>query len=150
MLGGRSWPQLGGKARHLDVIGVNYYFNNQWIHGEGPIDVGHPLYRPFRYLLIDTYARYGRPIFVAETGTEAERRPSWLAYVCAEVEAAMQAGVPVEGICLYPVLDHPGWDDERYCPNGLLQLDRTVHAPLATELAHQRQRFERLLSGGIG
>ena len=32
----------------------------------------------------------------------------------------MQAGVPVEGICLYPVLDYPGWADERHCPVGLL------------------------------
>ena len=132
------------------MIGVNYYANNQWIHGEGPIEVEHALYRPFRYLLIETYARYGRPIFVAETGTEGDRRASWLAYVCAEVEAAMRAGVPVEGICLYPVLDHPGWDNDRYCPNGLLHMERTAHAPLAEELARQRRRFELLFSGAGG
>ena len=116
MIAGRAWPQLGGTPKHLDIVGVNYYFNNQWIHGTGPIDVGHPLHRPFRYLLADTYARYGRPIFVAETGIEAERRPSWLAQIGAEVRAARVAGVPVEGLCLYPVINHPGWDDERHCP----------------------------------
>ncbi|KQT57351.1 MULTISPECIES: glycosyltransferase family 4 protein [unclassified Aureimonas] len=147
MIAGRSWPQIGGCEALLDIVGVNYYFNNQWIHGGPPIDLGHPLYKPFRRILAETYARYGRPIFVAETGIEAERRPAWLAYVCAEVRAAMRSGVPVEGICLYPVLDHPGWDDERYCPNGLLQFEkgegrRTAYAPLAAELQRQRRLFE--------
>lgn len=146
MIAGRSWPQLGGREALLDIVGVNYYFNNQWIHGGPPIDIGHPLYKPFRRILAETYARYGRPIFVAETGIEGDRRPGWLAYVCAEIRAAMAAGVPVEGLCLYPVLDHPGWDDERYCPNGLLQFspgraERGVYGPLAAELARQRQVF---------
>lgn len=143
MLAGRAWPQIGGREALLDIVGVNYYYNNQWIHGGPPIDQGHPLYKPFRTILAETYARYGRPIFVAETGTEGERRPDWLAYVGAEVRAAMRAGVPVEGICLYPVQDHPGWDDARYCPNGLLRFgttarERDAEPALAAELERQR------------
>jgi glycosyltransferase involved in cell wall biosynthesis len=154
MLAGHAWPQLGGRPELLDIVGVNYYSNNQWIHGGPPIDLGHPLYKPFRRILMETYARYGRPIFVAETGTEGDRRPDWLAYVCAEVRAAMRAGVPVEGICLYPVLDHPGWDDERYCPNGLLAFspsplpERAVDAPLARALARERALVAGLASEG--
>ena len=83
---------------------------------------------------------------MSETGTEGARRPSWLRYVADEVAAARRAGVPVEGICLYPVLDHPGWDDERYCPNGLMTLEqdgegRRVDASLARELACQTVVF---------
>jgi glycosyltransferase involved in cell wall biosynthesis len=146
MLAGRAWPQIGGREALLDLVGVNYYFNNQWIHGGPPIDIGHPLYKPFRMLLTETHARYGRPIFVAETGIEGERRAEWLAYVGAETRAAMRAGVPVEGICLYPVLDHPGWDDDRYCPNGLLrfsaELAKRVPEPaVELELARQRRLF---------
>ena len=142
MIAGCAWPQIGGRPGLLDVVGVNYYFNNQWIHGSGPIDVGHPLYKPFRYILRETYARYGRPIFVSETGTEGARRPAWLRYVADEVAAARRVGVPVEGICLYPVLDHPGWDDERYCPNGLMTMEpegegRHLDAALTRELARQ-------------
>ncbi len=142
MIAGHAWPQVGGRPGLLDIVGVNYYFNNQWMHGLGPIDVGHPLYKPFRSILSETYARYGRPLFVSETGTEGGRRPDWLRYVAGEVAAARRAGVPVEGICLYPVLDHPGWDDERYCPNGLMTLEREgegrrVDGPLARELARQ-------------
>ena len=140
LLMGRMWPQIGGAPGYLDVVGVNYYSNNQWIHGGPPIDIGHPLYRPLSDLLFETYARYRRPIVIAETGVEGDRRADWFRYVSAEVTHAQARGVEVEGICLYPIADHPGWDDDRYCPNGLLshQKDgggRTVHGPLATAIA---------------
>jgi hypothetical protein len=120
MIAGRSWPQIGGDPSLLDIVGVNYYPRNQWIHGAAPIDVDHRLYRPLSDLLVETYARHGRPVFVSETGVEEHRRASWLRYVAAEVGRARRRGVPVEGICLYPVLNHPGWDDDRPCHNGLL------------------------------
>ena len=120
LLAGRMWPQIGGAEKYLDIIGVNYYHNNQWIHGGPPIDMDHPLYKPLRTILIETYARYGKPMFIAETGIEGDRRAGWIEYVDAEVRAAVNAGVPIEGICLYPIVNHPGWDDDRACENGLL------------------------------
>jgi glycosyltransferase involved in cell wall biosynthesis len=136
LLGGRLWPQIGGAEHYLDVVGVNYYHNNQWIHGGPPIDLAHSLYKPFRAILMETYGRYGKPIFVAETGIEGLRRPGWLGYICSEVVAAMNAGVPIEGICLYPIVNHPGWDDNRACENGLLSClplgqSRAAYSPLA-------------------
>lgn len=136
LLAGRIWPQIGGAERFLDIIGVNYYHNNQWIHGGTAIDNGHPLYKPLRTILIETYARYGRPIFIAETGIEGERRASWIRYVYDEVRAALAAGVPIEAICLYPIISHLGWDDDRPCENGLLSLERsgaqrTIYQPMA-------------------
>ncbi len=142
LLAGRIWPQIGGRPALLDIVGVNFYHNNQWIHGGPPIDRHHPLYRPFHRILAEIHARYGRPIFIAETGIEGDARPEWLAYVCDEVRQAIAIGVPVAGICLYPVLDHPGWDDDRYCPNGLLHDEglapRRAFAPLAREIARQQ------------
>ena len=32
MLSGRICPELGGRPEYLDLLGVNYYSNNQWIH----------------------------------------------------------------------------------------------------------------------
>jgi hypothetical protein len=58
-------------------------------------------------LLAENYAHYQRPIFVAETGIEDETRPAWMRYICNEVYAAIAAGVPIEGVCLYPILNHP-------------------------------------------
>ena len=77
--------------------------------------------------------------FVAETGTEGDVRAAWFSMMVSEVEAARSAGVPVEGICLYPIIDHVGWDDDRDCPSGLLSSRvvngrREVHAPLAAAI----------------
>jgi hypothetical protein len=146
MIAGRSWPQLGGRPALLDVVGVNYYSNNQWIHEGGSIDEGHPSYKPFRVILTETYARYGRPLLVAETGTEGDRRPGWLSMICDEVAAARLMGIPVEGICLYPILNHPGWDDDRDCHNGLYARasdsgELVRFAPLLSELRKQHARL---------
>ncbi|MCL6652770.1 glycosyltransferase [Agrobacterium rubi] len=135
LLSGRMWPQIGGNKRYLDIIGVNYYFNNQWIHGGPPIDIGHALYKPLGKILIETYARYGRPMLIAETGIENDRRASWFDYVSTQARDAIAAGVPLEGICLYPIANHPGWDDKRACQNGLLSAEvgpdgRDAYAPL--------------------
>ncbi|HET6521688.1 MAG TPA: hypothetical protein VFG47_17985, partial [Geminicoccaceae bacterium] len=48
MLAGWTWPGLGGRPEYLDVIGVNYYSDNQWFLGGKTIELGHPPYRPFR------------------------------------------------------------------------------------------------------
>lgn len=145
MLSGRLRPDLGGKPDHVDVVGVNYYLHNQWIDGDLPIAVDHPAHRPLRDLLAALHQRYGRPLFVAETGIEDDLRPAWLRIIGHEVEAAREAGVPVEGLCLYPVLDYPGWEDERHCRTGLFgYLDpdgtRPLDRPLAAELARQQGR----------
>jgi hypothetical protein len=143
MLAGLAWPQLGGAPHLLDIIGVNYYFNNQWIHGGPPIDIGHADYRPLHRLLMEIYGRYGRPVMIAETGIEFDRRPTWFAYVAQEADMARRKGVPVEGLCLYPILNHFGWDDDRPCQNGLLELEgqaeqRGVYQPLADKLASRQ------------
>lgn len=140
LIAGRMWPQLGGSADLLDIVGVNYYFDNQWIHGGPPMTPEHPLHKPFRILLAETYARYGRPLMVAETGTEGDGRAAWFDAVSWDVMAARRAGIPVEGLCLYPIIDHVGWDNERDGPSGLLEnrlrdATRPVHQPLAGAIA---------------
>jgi glycosyltransferase involved in cell wall biosynthesis len=147
MLAGLSWPQLGGEPRLLDIVGVNYYFNNQWIHGGPPIDIGNDLYRPLHRIMMEIYGRYCRPVMLAETGIEFERRPAWLRYVAAELDLARRKGVPVEGLCLYPILNHLGWDDDRSCQNGLLEMERQgtarkTYRPLEEELARAIRSHE--------
>jgi glycosyltransferase involved in cell wall biosynthesis len=154
MLAGMAWPQLGGEPWLLDIVGVNYYSNNQWIHGGPTLDREHALYRPLHRLLMEIHGRYGRPIVIAETGIEFEARPSWLAYVAGEVDQARTKGVPVEGICLYPILNHLGWDDDRPCQNGLLEHERSsdgraIYRPLADELRLQ-QKKHRARRAAIG
>lgn len=148
MIAGRLALDLGGDESFLDILGLNYYANNQWeLRGE-TIWRGDARYRPLRELLAENHARYQRPILIAETGAEGDARAEWLRYVCEEVRAAQAQGVPILGICLYPVTDYPGWSDERHCHTGLLGLAddhgmREVCAPLAAELARQQAMFER-------
>jgi beta-glucosidase/6-phospho-beta-glucosidase/beta-galactosidase len=149
MLSGRLWPKLGGKPEYLDILGVNYYSTNQWFLGGGTVELGHPLYRPFRDILAEVHRRYGRPLFVAETGAESDARAPWLRYVAGEVRAAVLADIPVEAICLYPITDYPGWTNGRHCKVGLLGLldkqgRRAVFQPLADELRCQQAIFDEL------
>jgi beta-glucosidase/6-phospho-beta-glucosidase/beta-galactosidase len=142
MITGRVQPELGGRDDLIDVIGVNYYIHNQFVW-QGPLIVpSDPRYRHVSVMLREVYERYRRPIFVAETGIEDDTRPAWFRYMFKEVLLAMAAGVPVEGICLYPILNHPGWDDDRHCYNGLFDYAdadgrREVFAPLAEEIARR-------------
>jgi beta-glucosidase/6-phospho-beta-glucosidase/beta-galactosidase len=155
MLAGRLSPELGGKEDLIDVVGVNYYIHNQWTYpGEGGsmIVPSNPRYRHVRHLLQDTLEHYRKPLFVAETGIEDETRPAWLRYLCNEVFAAIANGVPVHGVCLYPIVNHPGWEDDRHCYNGLFDYaddrgHREAFEPLAAELERQ-QRFAEAISAG--
>lgn len=81
-------------------------------------------------------------MLVAETGCEGDERAAWLRYMVGEYRTAMRAGCELHGVVLYPVLDHPGWLDDRHCENGLWGYadehgDRQEHAPLAQELRRQ-------------
>ena len=150
LVSGRVWPQLGGDPSFLDIVGLNYYWNNQWIHGGPPIDMDHGLYRPLSDLLVEVAARYDRPLLIAETGTEGPRRASWFAWVMAEVDRARARGAPVEGVCLYPIANHPGWDDDRPCPNGLLGADPSGGArAVEIALAHEIARLSGPAAGNI-
>lgn len=135
MLVGRIEPELGGAPELLDIVGLNYYPDNQWYFRGGTIPLGHHAYRRLSDMLADAAARYDRPLLIAETGAEASARAPWLHYVCQEVAAARGAGVDVAGICLYPVLDYPGWDNERLCRVGLFsEADDNGHREVCPEL----------------
>lgn len=143
MIAGRLDPDLGGREDLLDIVGVNFYFNNQWVHEFETMGMGHRLYRPFAGMLREVHDRYRRPLIVAETGAEGANGPGWLRYVAGEVRAALRAGVPMQGLCIYPVMDYPGWDDERHCPCGLIRTDpsfrtRTLDPALARQIEEEQ------------
>lgn len=152
MITGRAQPELGGRDDLIDVIGVNYYIHNQFVWEGQMIVPSDPRYRHVSVMLQEVYDRYRRPIFVAETGIEDDARPAWLRYMCKEALTALAAGVPVEGICLYPIVNHPGWDDDRHCHNGLFDYadaagTREVYQPLADEVTRQAANLAAWKSG---
>ena len=147
MLAGFREPELGGYADALDLIGVNYYWDNQWIHDGERTPPGHVQHRPLHEMLSELWVRYGRPIVITETGTEKSAEFGWLGYVMSEVRQAMRLGVPILGVCLYPVMDYPGWDDERHCSCGLIQVaedweERHLRKDICEELLVQQQLLE--------
>jgi len=158
MIGGRVCPELGGRPEYLDLLGVNYYSNNQWIHQDPNLPrsrrrknvllpPSHPLHRPIREILSEVYERYRRPVFIAETGIEGHARPAWLRYIGQEARAAAALGVELEGLCLSPIIDYPGWGDDRHCYAGLWDYadddgHREIYEPLAQELSHQQQLWQ--------
>ncbi|WP_027460074.1 beta-glucosidase [Deinococcus murrayi] len=154
MLAGTLHPELGGHPRYLGLLGVNYYGQNQWVHHDSPAErellpPGHPWRRPLDEMLQEVWQRYGRPLCIAETGAEGDARVPWLRSVGEEVRRAMSARAPVQGLCFYPILDYPGWDDDRHCPTGLWGYaddagHRPEYPPLAEELAAQAQAFAAL------
>lgn len=117
-LAGRARPELGGAARFLDIVGANYYHSNQWVYPDLRLrweDVPpDPRRVPLDHLLARLYARYQRPLFVAETSHFGAGRGRWIRDIAADVARAQAAGVPVEGICLYPILDRPDWEDSTH------------------------------------
>jgi beta-glucosidase/6-phospho-beta-glucosidase/beta-galactosidase len=138
MLLGRSRPDLVGREDAVDLIGVNYYPDNQWLANGPKISRDHPRYNPLSELLIECWERYRRPLWISETGCEGDARVPWFRYVADQAEQARAAGVPIEALCLYPILNHLGWDDNRYCPNGLFLRGRAERSPPRVRAARGR------------
>jgi beta-glucosidase/6-phospho-beta-glucosidase/beta-galactosidase len=138
-LTGRARPELGGHVDNIDIVGLNFYADNQWIHSGLPLPLDDVRYWPLRDMLRTVHERYDKPVFLSETGIEGNLRAAWLRVIATEVAAAQAAGIPVEGLCLYPVTDYLGWSNKRYCSTGLFgfpdaQGNRPVFGPLAREI----------------
>lgn len=129
MLCGLMEPNLGGSPKHLDIIGINYYHSNQWVH-----ITNEPLFwhlndtrrLPFSALATQVWQRYERPMFIAETSHVGEGRAQWLDDMAAEVLKCEANGAPIDGKCLYPILDRPDWENpEHWHKSGLWDVINT-------------------------
>lgn len=126
MISGRICPELGGNENLLDVFGLNYYWNCQWEEGGETVYWPDPLQKraALRQMLIDVYARYGKPVFLSETGHFGTGRVEWIEEITEECIAAANSGVDFLGICIYPVTDRPDWDNlSSYSHCGIFDLD---------------------------
>ena len=143
---GRAEPELGGDPSLADLMGLNFYPHNQWYLDGPTIPMGHHEYRPLADMLIEVAGRYGKPMFMSETGAEGTAKPSWLHYVGGQAREAMARGADIQGICWYPITAYPGWDNSRHAETGLLSsvvADGTRHVDqgLLAEFETQRELF---------
>jgi hypothetical protein len=146
MLVGDVWPSLGGHPRYLDIVGVNYYPNNQFMIDGTTVERGDARFRALSDMLLEVAARYRRPMIISETGTEGAERAPWLRYVAEQCDVALSQGCELHAVTLYPILNHLGWLDDRNCENGLWDHaddsgERAVFEPLARELQRHSARL---------
>ncbi|WP_392437965.1 beta-galactosidase [Cruoricaptor ignavus] len=125
ILSGNICPELRGKPEYLDIIGLNFYYDNQWVlethefipWGEVPPD---PRWKPLSRLTEEVFARYRRPVIISETSHPGEHRPNWLEMIGRECGKILEKNIPLYGCCIYPAIDRPDWDfTERWHKSGL-------------------------------
>lgn len=163
MLSGRTWPQLGGREHHLDLLGLSHYLASQYYYA-GPRHPGKMIspqaheWRRMSDMLIEVGRRYACPLLLAATGHDGAGRAAWLRYICREVQHATTRGTQVKGVCIQPVVDCETAHLEARSASGLWgapdgQGERSVDMWLAKELREQQRTFEHLnkqIASGAG
>ncbi|MDF1502479.1 hypothetical protein [Roseisolibacter sp. H3M3-2] len=153
VLAGRRHPELGGSPAVLDVVGANCYsFGQMEYRATGPHQAmapRDPRVRPLCDMLVDAWERYRRPMAIGETSGLGDGRAAWLKDVMEESMAAVNRGVDLHGVCLYPAVDMPDWHTGAWLRNGLLdvvdQAGTLRRVPNAAYVAELR-RWQRLLN----
>jgi len=115
ILSGKMCPELRGKEEYLDIIGVNFYFNNQWTLNEHQCipwdcDPPNPMWRSLSSLVEEVYLQYRRPVVISETSIPEHKRYSWLKMIHKECIKIIKKEIPLYGCCIYPIIDRPDWD----------------------------------------
>jgi hypothetical protein len=139
MIAGRLCPELGGALRYLDIVGISYYHANQWEYPQSRLrweDIPRDeRWRPFHQIIAEVYECYRRPLLVGETSDFGTGRAPWIREIAAVVYAARTRGIPVEAICIYPILDRYDWEDATHWHNsGLWDLHRDSQGHLRRAL----------------
>ncbi len=116
ILCGRICPELGGSPDLADILGFNYYYNNQWVLGFNDFlpwlnEEEDERWRPLSALLKDAYLRYGKPMALTETSHPGEDRPLWINFIAEHCKHLLTDAVPLWGVCIYPIIDRPDWDN---------------------------------------
>ena len=113
MLAGRVAPELGGSPEILDIVGVNvYHYSQVQLDADkkreilGPRD---PRRKPLSELLNSPGTATSGPLIIGETSGYQENRAEWLRMTMEECFKALNAGVDLHGVCLYPFVDVPDW-----------------------------------------
>lgn len=139
-----SWDLLAERGA-LDVVGVNYYWTNQWeLATPGHLPLDDPRREPLSALLRRVWQRYRRPLLVSETSHLGPQRGAWMQEAAHEVARCLEEGIPVVGLCWYPVLSMPEWEDPtQWTLMGLWDIDpsrgdlRRVPCPEALQALEQ-------------
>jgi beta-glucosidase/6-phospho-beta-glucosidase/beta-galactosidase len=126
ILYGKAHPEFGGSPEILDIVGANHYSFGQMEYREhGPHQALSPnddRIKPLCELMHWVWERYHRPMIIGETSGMEAGRDEWLRDVMDESLAAVNAGIDLHGICLFPAVDMPDWHTGQWLHNGIYDL----------------------------
>jgi hypothetical protein len=167
MLAGRLRPELGGAPEILDIVGVNcYHFCQAQMNADGSRAVlgpRDPRRKPLSELLLYAWERYRRPIIIGETSGFQDGRAEWLRMTMEECMKALNGGIELHGVCLYPCVDMPDWNSGKWAKIGIFDvagppsLERCPCGDYIAELREWQRRLDRpesvepgALAGNVG
>jgi hypothetical protein len=153
ILAGKQHPELGGDPEILDIVGTNCYSFGQMEYREGgphdSLDPNDPRIVSLVDLLTLAWERYRRPMIISETSGLREGRTEWLNDVMQESLAAVERGIDLHGICLFPAVDMQDWHTGEWLHNGICDLieengdlRRVPYEPYVAEL----RRWQKILN----
>ena len=155
VLAGKEHPELGGSPEVLDIVGANNYSFGQMEYREhGPHQALPPdddRVRPLCDLLRLVWERYRRPMIIGETSGMGLGRAAWLKDVMEESLAAVDEGMDLHGVCLFPAVDMPDWHTGQWIHNGIYDLveegddlRRVAYGPYVEELRRWQRELNRV------
>jgi beta-glucosidase/6-phospho-beta-glucosidase/beta-galactosidase len=129
ILSGKLNPEFGGSPEILDIVGVNvYHYSQVQLNADqsrivlGPRD---PRRKPLSELLKFAADRYHRPLIIGETSGYQDKRAEWLRNTMEECLKALNSGIDLQGVCLYPCVDVPDWHTGKLAEIGIYDLKDT-------------------------
>lgn len=153
ILAGMEHPELGGSPEILDIVGANNYsFGQMEYREQGPhaaLPPGDDRIKPLCDLLKLVWERYHRPMIIGETSGLGPGRDAWLRDVMAEALAAVDLGMDMHGICLFPAVDMPDWHTGEWLHNGLCDLVESggeLRRAPAEEYVQELRRWQKELN----
>jgi beta-galactosidase len=145
-----SWDAGPGKApvradlaNRMDFIGVNYYFRFNAQKNPLPVPlsfvspfVTFDMLQPFDEnapqgiypVLMKVAKKYGKPLYVTETGTTQDDEPraaAWMVRTLAETRHAIKDGADVRGYFAWSLMDNYEWNHGMGKKFGLYSVDAT-------------------------
>ncbi len=136
--------RLAGQA---DWIGLQYYFRRSvgWSSSLPKSDLGWDLYPEGHAILLRRLARFGKPLFVTESGLAdaRDRYRSWyIEASLASIKQALADGVDCRGYFHWSLLDNFEWHEGFWPRFGLVRVD---HATLERELRPSAYHYGELV-----
>ncbi len=139
----------------LEIVGANNYSFGQMEYREhGPhqaLDPHDDRIKSLCELMKRVWERYHRPMIISETSGMGGGRAAWLKDVMEESLAAVEQGMDLHGICLFPAVDMQDWHTGEWLNNGICDIipegdafRRVLHQPYVDELRRWQKELNRV------